>query len=270
LPDLSEFLGAIVQETARARMLSDLESVRIAETYYQDMYLKNLPIPHFKMPEVTIEMPVAITQINPPGDNVTNSSLMSKMRARIKDDLTKFLTRVLLALKEDTTPIRALTLRTLPTRVVKLTGKTEAALLKRIALSCQSIMEIVFKNRDYTDANTMPIRITRLADDLEITTSRELTKNYLDYIGDGKGGINEDTLKSLLGMARELFLDSVTFILKEDETTLNILSGTTDLIALGDINYLTNIKITIREQDYEWSIGENGGNGVEERHLVIE
>jgi hypothetical protein len=270
LPDLSEFLGTIIQETARARMLSDLESVRIAETYYQDMYLKYLPIPHFKMPEVTIEMPVAIVQVNPPGGDVSNNTLLSKMRTRIKDDLTKFLTRVLLALKQDSASMKSYTIRTLPTRTAKLTGREEAALLARVTASCQSIMDIVFKNRDYTDANTMPLRLTRLADDLELTLSRELEKAYLDYIGDEKGAINEEALKNILRLARELFLDSVTFIMKEDETTLNILSSTSDLKDFGDLKYMTTIKMTIREQDYEWSIGERGDNGVEERHLLIE
>jgi uncharacterized protein (DUF1499 family) len=251
-------------------MLSDLESIRIAETYYQDMYLKYLPIPHFKMPEVTIEMPVAVMQVNPPGSAVTNNTLLSKMRTRIKDDLSKFLVRVLLALKDDTVVVRTLTLRTLPTRLAKLTSVEEAALNKRVTVSCQNILDIVFKNRDYTDANTMPLRLTRLADDLELTLSRELSVNYLDYVGDEKSGINEDSLKTILRMSRELFLDSVTFIMKEDETTLNIMSSTTDLINLGDMKYMTTIKITIREQDYEWSIGERGDNGVEERHLLIE
>jgi hypothetical protein len=251
-------------------MLSDLESIRIAETYYQDMYLKNLPIPHFKMPEVTIEMPVAVKQINPPDGSVTNSTLLSKMRTRIKDDMNKFLLRALLALKQDALLAKGLTLRTLPNRTAKLVSAQETELAKRVTASCQSIVDVVFKNKDYTDANTMPLRLTRLADDLEIMLSRELTANYLDYIGTEKGKVNEDVLNSILRMSREMFLDSVTFLMKVDETTLEIISGTTDLINLGDIKYLTTIKITMREQDYEWTIGEGVDGGVEERRLMVE
>ena len=270
MPKLSEFIGAIVQETAKARMLADLESIRMAETYYQDMYLKHLPVPHFKMPEITIEMPVAVAQIVQPNSSVTNSSLLNNMKMRINNDLKSFLPRALLALKEDTVRPETLTLRTLPTRLIKMTGDEETTLTTRMDASCQDIVDTVFKNKDYTNVNNTPLRLTKLADDVEIMLSRELATNYLDFVGDKKGGVNEDAMKSVLRMAREMMMDSVTFIMKADETTLSIVSDTTDLIHLGDIKYLTTIKITMQEQDYEWNIGESDVKGIEERHLVIE
>jgi len=247
-------------------MLSDIASVRIAETYYQDMYLKHLPIPRFKLPEVTIEMPVAVTEIS--GGNVANSTLLSKMRAEIRDDLSRFLTRALLELKQDTSLAGVISLRTLSTRTKALSAE-ETALSKRVATSVNGINDILFKNRDYLDINTIPIRLTQMADDLEVLLSRELTKNYVDYIGDGKK-VNDVALRNMLKLSRELFFNSVTFVMKQDEVVVNIIGGTTELIKLGDTKYMTTIKITLREQDYEWSIGEKGESGVEERHLTVE
>ena len=270
MPSLSEFIGAIVQETAKARMLADLESIRMAETYYQDMYLKHLPVPHFKMPEVTIEMPVAVSQIVQPNSSVTNSSLLNNMKMRINSDLKNFMPRALLALKQDVVRADTLTLRTLPTRLSKMTGTEETALTNRMATSCQSIVDTVFKNKDYSNVNSTPLRLTKLADDMEIMLSRELAANYLDFVGDKKGGVNEEAMRSVLRMAREMMMDSITIIMKADETSLSIVSDTTDLVQLGDIKYLTTIKVTMHEQDYVWSIGESDVTGVEERHLVIE
>ena len=267
--DLSDFIGTIVQETARARMLSDMESIRLAELYYGDMYLKHLPVPHFKMPEISIEMPVAVLEVNTPDSKVTNKSLMSKMRTRVSDDLSILLARILLTLKEDISIASSLTLRTIPTRVMKLDDE-ETALSERVKTSCQNINSIVFKNKDYLDTNNIPIRLTKLADDMEIMLSRELTANYLDYIGDKEGNVNEDALENILRLSREMFFDSVTFFLKEAETTLNIESSTSKLVEFGDIKYLTFIKITLREQDYEWTIGERNEDGIEERNIVIE
>ena len=274
MPDLSEFIGAIVQETARARMLSDLESIRIAEIYYQDMYLKHLPIPHFKMPDVTIEIPVAVTQIMTSGKNTSNSTLLNNMKMRINNDLSNFLTRALLALKEDATAIGKMTLRTLSTRIAKIAGAEEKSLEQRVAASCKTITGTVFTGKDYINANTVPIRITKLIDDLILMLSQELAKNYLDYVGAerDKKSTKADAaaINNILAMSRELLYDSLTHFMKENDVNLGVISGTTDLIHLGDFKYLTVIKLTLREQEYEWVVGERDDSGVEERHLVVE
>ncbi|MCL2818056.1 MAG: hypothetical protein FWD39_06710, partial [Clostridiales bacterium] len=166
MPDLSEFLGTIIQEATRARMLADLESIRMAEAYYQDVYLKHLPVPHFKMPEIVIEMPVEVKQINPPNAGVTNSSMMSKMRVRVKDDLARYLTAALRALEQDPSLMGQLTLRALPTRKSVTLASMKDELGTRIKTSCTNITNTVFRDKDYIDVNTTPIRLTELADAL--------------------------------------------------------------------------------------------------------
>jgi hypothetical protein len=255
-------------------MIADLESVRIAEMYYQDMYLKHLPIPHFKMPDVTIEIPIAVTQIMTPNKNTSNNTLLNNMKMRINNDLSNFLTRVLLALKDETTASGKMTLRTLPTRMIKIISTEEKSLEQRVAASCKNITNTVFAGKDYVNGNTVPIRITKLVDDLVLMLSQELTKNYLDYIGVERSQkstkADEQSLNTILNMSRELFYDSLTHFMKENDVNLDVISGTTDLINLGDFKYLTVIKLTLREQEYEWAVGERDDSGIEERHLVVE
>ena len=309
-PSLAEFLGALIQETARARMFADMESIRIAETYYRDTYLKHLPIPHFKMPEVSIEMPVAVMQLN--ASKVKNSALLLSMRTRLRNELAKTLAKILLALKEeeDKSVVSQWVLRTVPTPKG---GAEEAALLEPLKESCERITAAVFKS----STDDAPIRLTELADDLESMLSRELVRperferglekpdekgkpvkqDYLRYFRTRKKrealleeektpvprqrgrhrSISEEdevTLKHILRLARELFLSSITSLLKEDENTkfLEIKGGTSDVIGMGEHKYLTTIKVTMREQDLQWSIGESSDDsGIEEeRHLVIE
>lgn len=281
MPDLSDFLGTIIQETARARMLSDLESVRIAEAYYQDVYLKHLPIPHFKMPEIVIQMPVEVKQINPPGSNVTNSTMMSKMRQRINDDLQRYLNAAFRAILAEPSTKENLNPRTLPTRRITTLKTMRDALGKRIKTSCDHITGTIFHTKDYIDVNTVPIRLTELADNLENMLYKELTENYKEFfkIGAQKGktlasakdNLDTEAIQNMLKAVRQLFMDSVTFIMKENETTLEIEGSTGKLAQAGNASLLTMLKITIREQDYEWSIEEReDGVGIEKRSLTIE
>lgn len=269
MPNLSEFLGAIVQETTRARMLMDLESVRIAETYYQDRYLKHLPVPHFKMSEVTIEVPVAIGQVNAPRE-VPHLTFMHDISERFKGDLSTLWPRLLLSMQDDDATPNVRSLRSLPTYAATLSGDAGETLKKRAAASSQNIVDIVFKSEDYTAGHTMPVRLTQLADDLELTLSRELTANYSDFIKDEKGSVKRKALDDFLRLSREQFLASATVSMKQEETTIDIIGNTTELMGKADLKYITVIKMTVREHDYEWNIGDKSENGIEERHLSIE
>jgi hypothetical protein len=60
MPYLGDYLGQILSEISIARMQSDLESVRIAELYATHPLLKTLPVPHVRLPDVEIDLPVLI------------------------------------------------------------------------------------------------------------------------------------------------------------------------------------------------------------------
>ncbi|MCL2817861.1 MAG: hypothetical protein FWD39_05710, partial [Clostridiales bacterium] len=88
---------------------------------------------------------------------------------------------------------------------------------------------------------------------------------------DTNAGLDEGALRNLLVNVRQLFMESVTFIMKESETTIEI-EGSTDKLALaGGLGFLTKIKLTIREQDFEWMITDReDGIGLEKRSLTVE
>ncbi|MEE4287175.1 MAG: hypothetical protein V2I31_13565 [Mariniphaga sp.] len=63
---LGDYLGQLMSEITMARMQADLEAVRIAELYSSHPLLKNLPIPHFRLPEVELDVPVVIKNMEEP------------------------------------------------------------------------------------------------------------------------------------------------------------------------------------------------------------
>ncbi len=64
MPPLSEFLGHLMSEIVRARALADAESVRIATMYAADPLLRNFTVPRFRLPDLTIDVPMVINRID--------------------------------------------------------------------------------------------------------------------------------------------------------------------------------------------------------------
>ncbi|SNR14307.1 hypothetical protein [Tenacibaculum jejuense] len=58
--DLKDYLSSLVVGINQARMMADLESARIAEIYAKDNLLKTFSIPRFRTPDIELNIPVAI------------------------------------------------------------------------------------------------------------------------------------------------------------------------------------------------------------------
>lgn len=91
MPRLGEFLGALLADAAQARVRADLEAVKIAETYSRDPLLKNLPVPRFRLPDITVEVPLAVSHFEGPGaasglpfEEPTTKELRDAIRAALR------------------------------------------------------------------------------------------------------------------------------------------------------------------------------------------
>lgn len=67
MPYLGDYLGQLLSEITIARMHADLETVRVAELYASHPLLRTLPVPHFRLPDIDLEVPVVIKQMDEPG-----------------------------------------------------------------------------------------------------------------------------------------------------------------------------------------------------------
>ncbi|MRR14805.1 hypothetical protein EG833_05130, partial [archaeon] len=63
MPKLGDYIGQLLSEITIARMHADLEAIRIAELYASHPLLRHLPVPHFRMPHVDLDVPVVIKEM---------------------------------------------------------------------------------------------------------------------------------------------------------------------------------------------------------------
>ena len=82
MPFLGDFIGQIAAEMTIARMQADLEAVRVAELYASHPLLRNMPVPHFRLPDISIEIPVVIkqTETAAPGESPRGSPNLTELK----------------------------------------------------------------------------------------------------------------------------------------------------------------------------------------------
>jgi hypothetical protein len=85
MADLGDYLGHILCEVTRARVMADMEAIRTAKSYVADdsKLLRNFPVPRMRLPTVEISVPVMINEI-PEGyveKTSTDTSLLGKILA---------------------------------------------------------------------------------------------------------------------------------------------------------------------------------------------
>ena len=66
MPRLGDVIGALLSDAAQARMQADQEAVRIARAYSQDELLRHLPVPRFRLPEITVDLPLLVSGLPGP------------------------------------------------------------------------------------------------------------------------------------------------------------------------------------------------------------
>ena len=60
---LNEYLGSVVSSITTARLMSDLQTVKVAEQYAQHNLLKHFSIPRMRIEDIEMTIPIAIDQI---------------------------------------------------------------------------------------------------------------------------------------------------------------------------------------------------------------
>lgn len=63
---LAELLGAIISSLVRGRAAADLEAVAVAERYRANPLMRHLAVPRFRIPEVTLSLPLVVATASPP------------------------------------------------------------------------------------------------------------------------------------------------------------------------------------------------------------
>ncbi|MCW4034594.1 MAG: hypothetical protein NWF03_04450 [Candidatus Bathyarchaeota archaeon] len=146
-------------------MQADIEAVRVAELYSNHPLLRNMPIPHFRLPAVELDVPVAVKKMEEPSaaKAVRGTPTLAETRVVFDKVLAKTLSEERISLK----PEQTRTLKTaLDRKVVSLTQPAEVSVdVNRVAkeLSSTASRTLVSSGLDAQTKAKLEAKIVELA-----------------------------------------------------------------------------------------------------------
>jgi hypothetical protein len=95
MPYLGDYLGHLLSEITNARVQADLESVRIAELYASHPLLRHMAVPRFRLPNVTVDVPVIVRKMDEavPGQPLRGGISLEDVHQAIERGLSAALDR---------------------------------------------------------------------------------------------------------------------------------------------------------------------------------
>lgn len=220
MPNLGDYLGQLISEITIARMQADIEAMRVAELYANHPLLRNLPIPHFRLPNIELDVPVVISQMEEPpaGGLPRGTPTLESMRKVFDKVLTK--------------QVREERIRLKPQQKKRLNS-----VLDRKMVTLRQPTETAFD-------------VNRVADELSISAARTLMEleRSVDPTRQAK---LEDNLKE---EARTELLK-----LRKPPERLQVLVTTSEIREAGPSENITRFHLKITEEAFEWTTIESEG-----------
>jgi hypothetical protein len=220
MPNLGDFLGYLMSEITIARMQSDIEAIRIAELYSSHPLLSSLPVPHFRLPNIDIEVPVVIKQMEEPDNEQVprGAPLLKEMKEKFDEVLSRFVKDESIELKKETK--------------------------KRLDLSIEK------RIGELSQPKEVAININQVAEGLSDIVSSILSE---------PGGPVEDSNRqkirdSLKDISRFEFLK-----LSKPPRRLQVLVKTSEIKEAGPNDVITRLHLKVNEEAFEWTTTESGG-----------
>lgn len=93
MPKLGEFIGTLLSDAAQARVQADLETLKLAEVYSAHELLRHLPVPRFRLPDISVEFPVLVVASEgapaKPGGKLFDDPSRDELAKAVRDGLAK-------------------------------------------------------------------------------------------------------------------------------------------------------------------------------------
>ncbi|MGP8319578.1 MAG: hypothetical protein ACT6FD_02110 [Methanosarcinaceae archaeon] len=222
MPYLGDYLGHLLSEITNARVQADLETVRIAELYSSHPLLKHMPVPHFRLPTVTLDVPLVINDIE-------TDKKGTALRERIQPiHMRKSFDNILVPQLE-----RA---------GIKLSSR-ETMDLKR---------ELDQKVKILKKSQKVPISVTHIADEMVYTVVKKLRESARDKEVDFA---RIDKLAEDLRTASHV--EFTKFLYEPDR--INVRVTNKELREAGPRELLMQVRLSITEEAMEWAVIESDG-----------
>ncbi len=223
MPYLGDYLGHLLSEITIARVQADLEAVRVAELYASHPLLRHMPIPHFRLPTVTLDVPVVVKEmeIAKKGESPRGGVVLPAMRERFDRLLPLHLKRAGLELSDK--------------------EKTDLKQALDQAIS------------DLAQPPEVSLSVSHVANELVRTAVKPLREPGRE--GGAVEAIRlEKFMDELKAAARLEFLN-----LRQAPPRLLVLVTTAELREAGPRELLAQLHLSISEEAFEWTMIESQG-----------
>jgi hypothetical protein len=223
MPNLGDYFGHLLSELTIARIQSDLEALRVAELYANNPLLKNFPVPRFRLPAVTLDIPVVIQEMEEPEDGKAP-----------RGDI-------------DFVGIHKTFRRVFEYNLKKSNIKLEESLDKSIEIG---ISQIISKSKKIP---YISVTVKKVVDDLVSTALKVLKEK--------KEEIDESKLKrfEMLSNTFRNELIAECIILRHPPPRLKALVTTSELKEAGPPELLAKFHLSVSEDAFEWTVVESDG-----------
>lgn len=222
MPYLGDYIGHLFSEITLGRMQADMESVRVAEMYATHPLLRYMPVPRFRLPTMTMDVPVVIQEMEeapvgePPGGIV-----LSALRTCFGLLLTQYLQRTQITL--------------------------EPAVRTSLDLSLDQVMAT------YAPPEPPPGSVLAVADALVAVVTTALGPTEA-----GPGIVEAEKLAELTGELREAARREFVSM-REAPPRLVVQVLTSELRDAGPSDLLARLHLSISENAVEWVVTESQG-----------
>lgn len=223
MPYLGDYLGHLLSEITIARVQADLEAIRVAELYASHPLLRHMPVPHFRLPTVTLDVPVVIKKMEEAkkGESPRGGVVLPAMRKSLDRLLVLHLKRAGIELSDE-----------------------EKTYLKQ-ALD-QTISGL-------TQPLDVSISVTHIADELVFTVVKALREP------EREGGAVESARLERLAHELKTAVRVEFLNLRQAPPRLHVLVTTAELREAGPSDLLARLHLSISEEALEWTVIESMG-----------
>ena len=222
MPYLGDYLGHLLSEITNARVQADLETVRVAELYASHPLLKHMPVPHFRLPTVTLDVPLVINDIETDSKGT--------------------------ALKEKIQPIHMR--RSFDNILVPQLERAGIKLSSRETMDLKR--ELDQKVNVLKKSQKVPISVTHIADEMVHTVVEKLREPARDKEVDFA---RIDKLAEDLRTASHV--EFTKFLYEPDR--INVRVTNKELREAGPRELLMQLRLSITEEAMEWAVIESDG-----------
>lgn len=229
---LNDYLGSIVASFTNAKIMSDLQTVKLAEEYAKHDYLKHFSIPRMRIDDVEMTIPIALDEI----ENISKPPVIGFDSLKINTLVYSFLLEKFGVLKIIKEPSRLLQTET---------AKQVGVLEKQIKLANSHDPVSGFSKE-------IVVYFLRIIEKYTLVNKEVLAKMNIDFI-----------IKDLIAVVtKEITINKEV----EALANLNIVVEANKLRELKSEN-LIFIKLKISENGMEWSRSENANGEIESKLL---